>query len=286
MAVFSLCFTAFRDAVEMAPDAQRMVAEVDQGSATPVCVVAASPADPSAWARPVRFYEAGRPRSSSARSHHPPEVTTADAVAEVQRLESAIAVLGESNLHAGPLLKSLQVAKSRSRVRGWQTGSRRARVSSNGPSAAWFERRKFSREPEIRKTCAFWRLRLPKVVTVAGGAHRAQSTLHSNPRGRRFAEADRRVVQGTRTEGSKNLRGEWFADVVQDLSQMPPMPSCLQELQGWMSDSNCELRNALEHGDVASIVKLGILLSQGAGLLLSMSGDMMDGKSRHPRCVQ
>ena len=100
----------------MAPDAQRMVAEVDQGSATPVCVVAASPADPSAWARPVRFYEAGRPRSSSARSHHPPEVTTADAVAEVQRLESAIAVLGESNLHAGPLLKSLQVAKSRSRA--------------------------------------------------------------------------------------------------------------------------------------------------------------------------
>ena len=113
---FSLCFTAFCDAAEMAPDAQRMVAEVDQGSSTPVCVVAASPADPSVWARPVRIYEAGRPRSSFARSHHPPEVTTADAVAEVQRLESAIAVLGESNAHAGPFLKSLQVAKSRSRV--------------------------------------------------------------------------------------------------------------------------------------------------------------------------
>ena len=106
VAVFSLCFTAFRDAAEMAPDAQRMVAEVDQGS----------PRGPSVWARPVRIYEAGRPRSSFARSHHPPEVTTADAMAEVQRLESAIAVLGESNPHAGPLLKSLQVAKSRSRA--------------------------------------------------------------------------------------------------------------------------------------------------------------------------
>ena len=62
------------------------------------------------------------------------------------------------------------------------------------------------------------------------------------------------------------------------------MPSSLQDLQGWVSDSNCELRDPLEHGDVASIVKLGILLSQGAGLT-SMSGDMMDGKSMHPRCV-
>ena len=68
------------------------------------------------WARPVGICEAGRPRSSFARSHHPPEVTTADSLAEVQRLESAIAVLGESNPHAGPLLKSLQGAKSRSRV--------------------------------------------------------------------------------------------------------------------------------------------------------------------------
>ena len=75
-----------------------------------------APSDPSVWARPVRIYEAGRPRSSFARSHYPPEVTTADAMAEVQRLESAIAVLGESNPHAGPLLKSLQVAKSRSRA--------------------------------------------------------------------------------------------------------------------------------------------------------------------------
>ena len=38
--------------------------------------------------------------------------------------------------------------------RRWQTGSRRARVSSNGPSAAWFERRRLSREPKIRETCA------------------------------------------------------------------------------------------------------------------------------------
>ena len=63
------------------------------------------------------------------------------------------------------------------------------------------------------------------------------------------------------------------------------MPSCLQDLQGWMSDRNCELRNALEHEDVASIAKLGILLSQGAGLLTSMSRDMMGGKPRHPGCV-
>ena len=46
----------------------------------------------------------------------PPEAVAEDAVAEVQRLEAAIAVLGESNPHARPLKDVLQAAKSRSRV--------------------------------------------------------------------------------------------------------------------------------------------------------------------------
>ena len=48
-----------------------------------------------------------------------------------------------------------------------------------------------------------------------------------------------------------------------------------------MSNRNCEMRNALEFGDASSIAKIGILLSQGAALLASLSRDEpMDGKSR------
>ena len=46
----------------------------------------------------------------------PPEIVAEDAVAEVQRLEAAITVLGELNPHARPLKDALQTAKSRSRV--------------------------------------------------------------------------------------------------------------------------------------------------------------------------
>ena len=55
----------------------------------------------------------------------------------------------------------------------------------------------------------------------------------------------------------------------------------LQDLEGWLSNRNCELRNALEHGDATSIAKLGTLLSQGAALLASITQDEpMDGMSR------
>ena len=70
------------------------------------------------------------------------------------------------------------------------------------------------------------------------------------------------------------FNGEWFA-VVPDLSQVPPpMPSaCFQDLQGWLSDRYCELRNTLEHGDAAFIAKLGSLLNKRSALLATSSGD-------------
>ena len=45
-----------------------------------------------------------------------PEVVGADAISEVERLEAAIGVLGETNSHAQLLLNALRVAKSRSKL--------------------------------------------------------------------------------------------------------------------------------------------------------------------------
>ena len=79
----------------------------------------------------------------------------------------------------------------------------------------------------------------------------------------------------------KQLQGEWFSDGPTELAKVPPMPSDLQDLEGWLANRNCELRNALEFGDAASIAKLGILLSEGASMLASLTKDEpMDGKDR------
>ena len=44
-----------------------------------------------------------------------------------------------------------------------------------------------------------------------------------------------------------------------------PMPfSNRHDLQGWMSDLNCDLRNATEFGDSVLISKVGAFVGQGA----------------------
>ena len=40
------------------------------------------------------------------------------------------------------------------------------------------------------------------------------------------------------------------------------MSTNFQELEGWISERNCDLRNALEFGDSTTVVKVGALLSQ------------------------
>ena len=59
------------------------------------------------------------------------------------------------------------------------------------------------------------------------------------------------------------------------------MPTDNQDLQGWVSDRNCDLRNVLEFSDHATIAKVGSLLSQGTAQLASGSWDVpTDGSTR------
>ena len=47
----------------------------------------------------------------------------------------------------------------------------------------------------------------------------------------------------------KEAQGTWTGDVPR-VEDIPPMPtSGVQDLAGWMSQRNCELRNAMEFGD-------------------------------------
>ena len=60
----------------------------------------------------------------------------------------------------------------------------------------------------------------------------------------------------------------------------PPIPASAQELGGWISERNCDLRNALEFGDTSTVAQIGSLLSQGISQLASVSRDVPDGQSR------
>ena len=62
------------------------------------------------------------------------------------------------------------------------------------------------------------------------------------------------------------------------------MPQDCAELEGWISDRNCDLRNALEFGNTGTITQLGTLLSQGIAQLSHVS-IIVDGvDDRRVRC--
>ena len=58
------------------------------------------------------------------------------------------------------------------------------------------------------------------------------------------------------------------------LDNVPPAPSDVQDMEHWLSCRNCELRNALEHGDVGTVALCGSLVAQGAAVLANLTQDV------------
>ena len=66
-----------------------------------------------------------------------------------------------------------------------------------------------------------------------------------------------------RATHSREPPGVWCAAGPPHVQDIPPMPANFPELEGWISERNCNMRNALEFGDSNIVVKVGALLSQG-----------------------
>ena len=47
------------------------------------------------------------------------------------------------------------------------------------------------------------------------------------------------------------------------VDSVPPLPTRGQDVEEWVSDRNCELRNALEFGDATIVALIAVLLTQG-----------------------
>ena len=53
-----------------------------------------------------------------------------------------------------------------------------------------------------------------------------------------------------------------------------PVLAEIQDLEHWLSCRNCELRNALEHGDVGTVARCGSLVAQGAVVFAILTQDV------------
>ena len=202
-----------------------------------------------------------------------------DALAEVQRLEAAIAALGETNPHAKPLKVALQAAKSRSKVPPVADRIEACKTFIERVQRRVVKRALEQKEVYVAEVEDAQRRLVQLQAEVAAPVVQDVGELqrHIDNLVKERDQLRKTVCKGV----PKSLQGEWFSDGATDLAKVPPMPSDLQDLEGWLSNRNCELRNALEHGDATSIAKLGTLLSQGAALLASITQDEpMDGMSR------
>ena len=67
----------------------------------------------------------------------------------------------------------------------------------------------------------------------------------------------------------------WMGDGPPSLDNVLPMPTAnIQDVEHWLNCRNCEMRNALEHGDVATVARCGSLVAQGAAMLANLSHDV------------
>ena len=76
-------------------------------------------------------------------------------------------------------------------------------------------------------------------------------------------------------------RSKWMGTGPLCVEAIPPMPTDPQELEGWLSDRNCDLRNAIEFGNPGLVSQIGCLIGQGAGQVVKVGrGSVVEGQSR------
>ena len=79
----------------------------------------------------------------------------------------------------------------------------------------------------------------------------------------------------------KELPGVWTDGVPPNLQEVPPIPGDRQDLEAWLSCRNCELRNALEFGDAATMARVGALVAQGSAKMATFAQDVpMHGQGK------
>ena len=162
--------------------------------------------------------------------------------------KASMSALGDSSTLSKPLQEALRAAQVRS---VWI----RASSSWNVPRNGCIARRRSSTERASKKWRSTQRLRGRSEACQAHGRGRnCPDTPCCVPTGFSPCEDSNRRP--------RNVDGWWSLL----FRRHPTHTSNVQDLAGWMSQRNCELRNAIEFGDPVLVAKIGGLVGQGAPL--------------------
>ena len=198
---------------------------------------------------------------------------------EVERLQGAIAALGEGNPLSALLQAALRSARTKSKVlpvnerveacKGFIERAKKRLVRAKA------HEQKLIFEAELREGEA----RLLQLQAESEAQSEGPSVTDWQSKiDQLIQERDTLLNNPPKTA----LPGVWMADGPPPIAQeIPPMPEDRQDLEGWLSCRNCELRNALEFGDVATVGKVGALVAQGSARMVAFAQDVpMNGQAK------
>ena len=200
-----------------------------------------------------------------------PDIVKAEAVAKVERLQKALDALGdlggpEVDARERPIVELIKACKEFIE-RAKKRLSRTAVIVRAHEQKKVFETEVQEGEARLKELEAEAAVSVPEPVTpVISDLQRQIDTL---VRERDLLKA---AVPITRKPGV------WMADGPPVLEEIPPMPTTdVKEVEGWLSSRNCELRNALEFENRATITRLGALVAQGSACLAGFTPDVSMG---------
>ena len=216
----------------------------------------------------------------------PREEVAAEASSEVHRLEGAIAALGESNPLCAPLKDALRVVRAKSKVhpvkerveacKGFIERAKKRLTRTEAVISRAHEQKSIF-EAEVRDGEA-------RLLQLQAELDAQPEPVGPSPS---VAELQRKIDQLVQERDAlkvypKQLPGVWMADgAPMALKDVPPMPGDRQDLEGWLSCRSCELRNALEFGDTATVARVGALVAQGSAKMATFVPDVpMDGQAK------
>ena len=187
-----------------------------------------------------------------------PEIVAVEAAAEVKQLEAAIGVLGENNVHAKSLHEALRVARNKTKlppiqdqVESCKSFLERARkrvlraqavIDRAVEQKAVYE--KEVADGEVRLEALRAKGTNPPPLAVSSLVSELQQKIDNLVKER---DALRPCPDDV---GVPKISHKWMGQGPPSLENIPPMPTTdVQDLEGWLSDRNCDLRNAMEFGD-------------------------------------
>ena len=221
--------------------------------------------------------------STSSQVSKPLEKVAADAVGEIERLQAAIAALGDSTTLVKPLQESLRVAQTRASVPPIQE-----RVDSCKLFLERAKKRVQRAQEVIDKACEQKVLYEAEVVEgeerlaklVAEAANIQSPPVVAPQVSELQARIDALVVERDALRSGHGIpvpapaQGAWMGCGPPRFEDIPIPTSGAQDLAAWMSQQNCELRNAIEF-----VAKIGGLLGQSASVLSTVGSGLPEGQT-------